>query len=44
MNKLTLEEWNKLTRDEKRQVIIEFREPENIRVKERYISLEGDKI
>jgi hypothetical protein len=30
-NKLTYEQWEKLDREEKKQAILEFREPENIK-------------
>lgn len=30
MPKLTKEQWSKLTREEKRQAVLEFREPQNI--------------
>ena len=42
--KLTQEQWQKLTREEQRQAIIEFREPQFIVNKEKYINLQGEKI
>ncbi len=31
MDKLTFTEWEQLSREEKKQAILEFKEPENIR-------------
>lgn len=36
MDKLTLQEWDQLTREEKRSAIINFREPENIYRPQKY--------
>ena len=42
--KLTNREWDKLTKEEKREAIINFQEPENIVTEEKYLNLTREKI
>lgn len=42
--KLTREEWDKLSREEKREALIRFEEPDSLYQKETYVKLTEEKI
>ena len=44
MKKLTIAEWNKLDREEKRKALLEFREPDFIHQPVEYTDLRREKV
>lgn len=44
MNKLTIDQWKELTREEKREALLNFKAPDSIVWKENYLQLNMEKI